>query len=291
MSDIRCSAVASALYPDATLVKAQRLTGGVSADVFRLDFADNEKTPSVVLRIHGETHSGHPAKLEFALLKALAASGIPVAEPLHCDDSVEVIEEHYLTMALIDGSTGVAPEFAKQAIESMARMLSDIHRVPTADLPKLPTRTQTYPEVLNYLPTGEEWGGLAELLEQKPMIYHGPLFFLHGDFWPENIMWRDQQIVGVLDWEDAALGDPLCDVASAMLELRYFYGEQGAQQFFDFYQTDHDIVEDRLAHWQIYTAAAAQKYMGQWGLPVAREAHMRETALQYIREAWEKLKT
>jgi aminoglycoside phosphotransferase (APT) family kinase protein len=38
---------------------------------------------------------------------------------------------------------------------------------------------------------------------------------LHGDFWPGNALWRDGALVAILDWEDAAIGDPLADVANA----------------------------------------------------------------------------
>jgi aminoglycoside phosphotransferase (APT) family kinase protein len=37
------------------------------------------------------------------------------------------------------------------------------------------------------------------------------LSLLHGDYWPDNTLWRDGRLVCVIDWEDAALGDPLAD--------------------------------------------------------------------------------
>ncbi|HBK12730.1 MAG TPA: hypothetical protein DDZ32_07810, partial [Gammaproteobacteria bacterium] len=41
----------------------------------------------------------------------------------------------------------------------------------------------------------------------------------------------------------------------------------------------------RLALWQVYVAAAAQHFMGQWGLEPARESHMRSEALAAIEAA------
>jgi hypothetical protein len=40
-----------------------------------------------------------------------------------------------------------------------------------------------------------------------------------------------------------------------------------------------------LALWQVYVAAAAQHFMGDWGLAPALEAHMRREALASIQEA------
>ena len=42
---------------------------------------------------------------------------------------------------------------------------------------------------------------------------------------------------------------------------------------------------ERLALWQIYVAAAAQKYMSLWGLAPARESHIRQQALLSIKDA------
>ena len=48
----------------------------------------------------------------------------------------------------------------------------------------------------------------------------------------------------------------------------------------------HRVVDrDRLALWQVYVAAAAQRFMGEWGLDPTLEAHMRIEALTSIREA------
>ncbi len=33
-----------------------------------------------------------------------------------------------------------------------------------------------------------------------------------------GMLWKDGQLVAVIDWEDAPLGDPLADVANSRLE-------------------------------------------------------------------------
>ena len=54
---------------------------------------------------------------------------------------------------------------------------------------------------------------------------------MHGDFWPENVVWNGAAIAGIIDWEDAAVGDPLSDVATARVELRYKFGAPSMQRF------------------------------------------------------------
>ena len=60
---------------------------------------------------------------------------------------------------------------------------------------------------------------------------------LHGDFWPGNILWKDGQLVGIIDWENAAVGDPLADVANSRLEMLWAFGNDAMQSFTSQYQT------------------------------------------------------
>jgi hypothetical protein len=59
------------------------------------------------------------------------------------------------------------------------------------------------------------------------------------------------------------------------------------EHFTQAYAGHRPVNRPRLALWQVYVAAAAQRFMGEWGLPPAREAHMRREALASLREAAE----
>ncbi|MEQ8691366.1 MAG: phosphotransferase, partial [Pseudomonadales bacterium] len=154
----------------------------------------------------------------------------------------------------------------------------------------LPLRLDPLPEVLDFLPEGDEWQALRDCLQRIPATaYTEEPKLLHGDYWPENILWQGDRIAAVLDWEDAAIGDPLSDVAAAGLELRYKFGVQAMHEFTRAYAAHQPLDSRRLALWRIYVAAAAQRYMGAWGLEPEYEAHMRSEALACIREAGEEI--
>lgn len=279
--------IAARVFPRAEVQNVVRLTGGVSADVHRLDLtlADGSAT-SVVLRAHGRSHSGHPAELEYRLLQALHREGLPVPEPLLVDTSGTLLADPFLVMAFVEGSSEMPDAEQEHNIDAMAAMLAKIHAAPTAGLPELPARTDPLPEVFNYLPAGPEWDDLhAYLRSLTHTAYRGSPALLHGDFWPENLLWRHGKITAVLDWEDAALGDPLSDLAVSRVELRYRFGTAGMQRLTRAYAGDRTVDVHRLALWQVYVAAAAQRFMGEWGLEPTREAHMRREALASIREA------
>lgn len=279
--------IAAQVFPSGRLVGVERLAGGVSADVHRLDVAlADDRRRSVVLRVHGATHGGHGAQLEFELLRAVHALGLPAAEPLLVDLSGDHLADPYLLIEYVPGDSTIPVAHVERRVAAMARMLARIHGTTTSSLPELPERLDPLPELFDFLPEGDEWQPLRRHLETlAATAYRGAPCLLHGDFWPENILWRDGEIAAVLDWEDAAVGDPLSDLASARVELRYLYGPSIMSQFSQAYAPSPEIDLERLALWQIYVAAAAQRYMGQWRLEPAREAHMRAEALACVREA------
>lgn len=279
--------VITKLFPGAELETTERLTGGVSADVHRLDLKlRGGDRRSIVLRSHGETHSGHIAPLEYQLLYALHQAGLPVPEPLLVDTSGSLLPDPFLIMDFVLGNSRIPVGEEEQYIEVMAQALGRIHSSTIADLPVLPARIDPLPEVFDYLPAGPEWEDVvAHLQTLSDTAYTGTPKLLHGDFWPENLLWKQRSIVAILDWEDAAIGDPLSDVAIAAVELRYLFGTRGMEQFTRAYAGKDQLDLERLALWQIYVAAAAQKFMGTWGLPPQRESHMRREALASIRDA------
>ena len=110
------------------LVNIERLQGGVSADVSRLDLKQASGSHlSVVLRAHGESHSGHPAQTEFDLLQALFVKGLPVARPRAVDESKSLLPNDYLVLTFIGGSSLIESPDHAAYIERAAEMLSLIH--------------------------------------------------------------------------------------------------------------------------------------------------------------------
>lgn len=271
--------------PAARLRAVARLKGGVSADVFRLDLAMTDGVErSIVLRAMGK--SGLESTQEYALLSALRAAGLPIPRPICVDDSRRHIDAPYILMDFVDGASEIPPDLSGARLEVMAGSLASIHQLPTASLPPLPLRVDPWPELPGFLPRGAEWQALRDRCAGPgPGPFVGTPVLLHGDFWPQNLIWRDGRIAAILDWEDAALGDPLSDLACARLELKYLFDNARVDRFYAAYNRHAPVDPHRLAHWQIYVASAAQHHMGAWGLEPLREAHMRQTALRQIREA------
>ncbi len=262
------------------------MTGGVSADAFLLDvtLASGART-RLVLRQHGDRHCGHDASLEYHLLKRLRSLGMLVPEPLGFAEGGD--DHHpYVLLQHIEGSTEIPLGVVKTRIQKIASQLVAIHGVETREMPELPQRFDPVPELLDFLPGDPQWDQLRSTLSHlKSAPFDGEGVLLHGDYWPSNIIWQKDEIAGVIDWEDAAIGDPFYDVACGCLELRYMFGTWGSAAFGKAYAAYRPVDPFRLALWQAYVAAAGTQSMEAWGLEPERVDAMRKIVVQSIREA------
>jgi len=92
---------------------------------------------------------------------------------------------------------------------------------------------------------------------------------LHGDYFPGNIVWRDGDIAAVIDWESAALGDPMADVASTRLDLRWIYGTDAAEAFTDRYLTRTGRSTATLPIWELVISLRPAGVLSTWASDMA----------------------
>ena len=287
--DDKYKAVVEAFWPGATIDRIWPLTGGVSAVVNAVSatLASGAKGTAVVRfpAVHGaKPASGCVAEVEFRLLRCLFGAGIPVPEPLWLDTSGAVFEVPFFVERFVEGSTAVACENIPTAVNEMARQLVDIHNVAGEfDVPLLEDPVQG---ALAYLPPD---GAVARAVNRRGLIGANDPTLLHGDYWPGNIIWEGTRIMAVIDWEDAVLGDPVADLATATLELRWRYDSAAADAFLLAYLDKRDIDVSDLAVWRIYAASAALAYMDRWGLEPALLHRMRDVAKDVVDESFEEI--
>ncbi|MDZ7826077.1 MAG: phosphotransferase [Gammaproteobacteria bacterium] len=278
------------------LEAVERLPGGVSAEVYALRLRDPRAGQRrVVLRQHGvDTHPGRQADrtaAHHALLSALHRAGLPVPEPLLLDTTTEVLPAPYLVMAFVAGTSEIDAERVPASLDVMADVLLRIHALSGHELPELPPRLDPLPQALDYLPAACA-GCRAAPPPAGPhgeSAYRGQPGLLHGDFWPGNLLWQDDRLAAIIDWEDAALGDPLSDLAGSRLELTWKFGPGAAARFTRHDAARRQVDQWRLRLWDLYVAAAAWQFMGDWDLDPALETHMRDGAEWFIGQAGEAL--
>ena len=273
-----------------TLINWWPLTGGVSAEVHALLLRRSDgETERVVVRRHSahawKPHDANVLDREHAVMTTLADRGFAVPRPRVLDGSGALVPFPYLVLPFVDAEPN--PAQTRVGLAAMAEFLERLHDLDVTrieSLRGLPLRVDPVPEILDALPTGFE--SVARHLRQTAPAPAVTRALLHGDFWTGNTLWRDDTIVGVIDWEDTAIGDPHSDVASCGLELLWKYGATEMDAFTEHYRRARPAAIDptRLAVWRLYVASTALVSMPNWGLEPAVMAEMKMKA-QWFMEA------
>lgn len=288
----------------ATLRRTWSLRGGISSRMTVLEFAldDSELRRVVLRRPDGALHENPLAAAnEFRLLRSLKRVGLPTPAPRLLDESGALFPAPYLVIDYIDG----APDFAANRRDAMAQLASHlvaIHRVELVgtELELLPVyaprfihqRDREYPDAsLGAARIRDEltrnW---AARPKNRPAL-------LHGDYWPGNILWKDGKLVGVVDWEESCIGDPISDLAITRLDLLWAFGVQKMQEFTELYASTSGFDLTDLPYWDLDAALRPVFNMHEWaaawpGLdrPDITEATMRADHRQFVAWAFDALR-
>ena len=275
----------------AELVRHWPLTGGVSAAIDALELGMPDGTRECfVLRRAGEhqwkEQADNTIGIEFELQRALFQIGLPVAEQILLDSTCKILPTPYAVMRLVDGTTSVPEQKVKSAVTDMADFLLRLHQLDpkSISVPGLPQREDPVAGALLYVPDTPEWSALRETIASW-QVKTVPASILHGDFWPGNIIWQHDQIVAVIDWEDAAIGTPVSDVACCRAEIMAMYGQQAMTLFTDHYLLHSNLDFSDLPLWDAYVGFAALATMHSWGLEAQVEATRRTRTELFVKQA------
>lgn len=288
--------------PEAMLVRAWKLEGGVSAQVIALEIEQaGGQTKKLLVRLHGEIDRAQNPQIaadEFKLLDLLHAAGLPVPAPYYLDQSCTIFPISYIVIEYIEGEAIFVLDAVPDLIPQLAAQLARIHELDGSrqDFFFLPQQARIYADKLATRPArlddSLDEGHIRDVLEAAgPLPQRNKSVLLHGDFWPGNILWRDGQIVGVIDWEDARLGDPLSDLANSRLETLWAFGRDAMQSFTQCYLTTTGIDATLLPYWDLYAALKPALRLAEWAGDAAVEKRWREEHRWFITQAFAAVST
>lgn len=272
------------LLPHVKYKSSRILEGGVSSEVFLIAVESKKGEEKIVLRTEGGPPAENSIKTEYLLLEKLHQTKVPCAKPIHLDHSKEILDKDFMLMTYLEGTIEIPKIKNFGFLNKMVGILKNIHNVDTKILPTLPCRFDPTYDLFEFLPNAKINKELKAILKGYDTFYSGKPVLLHGDFWPGNILWIKDEISGVLDWEYAAIGDPVSDLAVASLELKYDYGKRGVDRFLDLYSKNFSIDQSRFSLWLIYVSASTLFFIDEWNLEKARKNLMKREAMLTIEE-------
>ncbi|HEX9333408.1 MAG TPA: phosphotransferase [Anaerolineales bacterium] len=300
------------IAPHSRLLRTWPLKGGISAEMTALEIehADGQVSRVIIRQPNEQTlkRNPHAAENEFKTLQLTKSLGLAAPTPYYLDQSGRIFSAPYLVIEYIDGK----PEFASPPkadfIFQFAKHLAQIHSADCSnrDVSFLPKGENecfetSHKQPLNVYPSLLDVGRIRDILEAaSPLPPRNASVLLHGDYWPGNILWRDNTLVAVIDWEDAKLGDPLIDFAISRLDILSIFGIDVMQLFTHHYQSLMDIDYSNLSYWDLCAALRLDRLIGndlaEWiafFMPFGRhditEQSLREHFQFFITQAIEKL--
>jgi homoserine kinase type II len=191
-----------------------------------------------------EVKSELEVKRELDLLLFLRKHGLPCPVPLadrrgrYCRDWGGKLLSVYRH---IDGHTVPPEKLTAGQLENIGRVLADLHLIGKAYKKGVENRfgfdrvAEIYAAVRERLPhyfkkiirtLDEELDYLRNYLENKL-----PKGIIHGDLFPDNIMFRGEKVVAVLDFEAAGRGKFIFDLATAVNSLCFDDGRYSLKKF------------------------------------------------------------
>lgn len=310
--DQKIAQLVQKIAPQSKLLRTWPLKDGISAEVTAFEIAGpNGQTKRLILRRPGKAtlqQSPHATADEFKLLQITCSLGLATPPPVHLNPSGQIFSRPYLVIEYIEGQPEFTPAHLADFALQLATHLAQIHRVDgsTPDLSFLPRQAQGFAEkVSQHCPTinpSLDEGRIRETLASVwPLPQRNASALLHGDFWPGNILWRDNRLVAVIDWEDASLGDPLADLAISRLDLLWIFGVEAMNAFTQHYQSLIDIDYTNLPYWDLVAALRLIRLAGadlaEWaaffvpfGRPDITEQTIRDHYRFFITQAFDKLR-
>jgi aminoglycoside phosphotransferase (APT) family kinase protein len=214
----------AATYADAPAA----LPGGFETRTYALRLT-TERTAwaqPLVLRILPAAAGAAWLEREHAVLRWLRERAYPAPRVLATCADVGVVGGPFLVMERLAGTDmlrDLVPRRVREVTPTLAALQQRLHDLDPAGLadalPRIEDLVATLRARIAEARLDGLQAGLAWLETQRPVPR--TLVVCHGDFHPRNVLMRDGQVQGVIDWSLAVMADPAYDVGSARVVLAY----------------------------------------------------------------------
>lgn len=282
-------------YPGVKLKRYWVLHGGISATTtaFEIELADgSSKTVIARQPTPAFCRAGRDAaREEFAVWSAMADQGLPVQTPIAVETYGDGIERPFFLVEYIDGCVDLKPSDPMDFARKYAEALVKIHQADLTNLSFLPLQSDEIRIRAEPNEDHHESEVVAAMLANQP-IHPNNKVLRHGDFWGGNILWRDGEIVGIIDWEECVIGEPLADVSITRLDLWWVLEQCVSDEFTRRYFELMPLDPTDLPFWDLWASRRPGHNLSAWAnsfppldRPDVTRETMRSDLLDFIKVA------
>lgn len=252
-----------------SLVHSRRIESGLGCTIDVL----SEGPTRLILRRYGPWYDDRgedAASRETRALELLQRNNIPAPAPVWIDTD-GVFEEQAIVTSFIPGEPDLTPSNPFDWADQLARVLVRIHdiRLDEADLELFPpgagedeNRILENPEQVLEHPLGEQLLRHRLILDDR-RVDTTPVFS-HADYWPGNTLWKNGDLVAVIDWEAPATNERAMDVAYCSLDIRYQGMDKVADRFITAYREATGDPLVNLAYWEAVALCRPMPDIARW---------------------------
>jgi aminoglycoside phosphotransferase (APT) family kinase protein len=222
-------------------------------------------------------------------LQHATRAGLPAPDLIALDADGEHCGVPATLVLRLEGSVVLEPSDRKQWLRGLAETAARIHRVDAAGFRWKYSR---YNEGVTLTPPRwskqrDAWAKAIEIVEGPSRSYSE--CFVHRDYHPSNVLWKNGRVSGVVDWVNGCRGPAGIDVAWCRHNLANLHGVPVADEFLRAYVAEAGSEFQYDPYWDLMSVVELlpgppSMYEG-WrasGVPNISNAVMRERVDDYV---------
>lgn len=295
VSDQAAAWVVDAVRPGAELVSAKPLRGGISSRVHRVTLRVDGKEKEYVLRqiddeawlrIQPDVAAQEAANLR----RASAASAVPTPALVAFDGDGSRCGNPAVLMTRLEGEVVLEPYDRSRWLDGLAGALAAVHRIPWDDHPwgYAPYCDAATLDTTAWSTAPDDWRAAASFVAgHRPAA---PRRFIHRDYHPANVLWKDGSVSGVVDWVNGCVGPAGIDVGHCRVNLALLHDVETADDFLSRYRREAGADFEYDPYWDLVSlidfayGPPPEVYGGWTALGVTRltDASVREGLDTYV---------
>lgn len=285
------------IAPGSSLTRIELLPGSFSNHTHLVEARlPNGNPDKIVVRrykIFGDYDRGEKAYREFKTFELLIRHRVPAPEPLLLDVSGDVLGSPGIVTRFVDGQLIMdVPSDPLEWSRKLARTLAGIHSIPCREDEQkfLLNGNEQAAWFLNsdspprYM---QEYSGGTDLWHNMRKLFThfqaDTPSLLHIDYWSGNILWHENEISAVLDWEEASYGDPAVDVGYARMNMVLMGAPDAADEFLRVYESEMGRAIKNPGFWELAATVRPMTDPVDWN--VHETGLNRDVFLEFIENA------
>ncbi|MDY0395212.1 aminoglycoside phosphotransferase family protein [Virgibacillus halophilus] len=231
----------SQMVPRTEVLGTSKLKGGISSFVCRVTIKQEEQRKQIIIRVidNLEWLEEEPDIITHEKAALKQAENITVATPSYIasDDTGRFYRYPTLLMTEVPGKVILVPENKNRWTDGLAKALHAIHHTSISNFnwAYYPYQSIMEMETPSWSNMPNIWENLFDYMRRRPSPPFKPTF-IHRDFHPNNVLWENGQVSGVVDWVNACMGPAGIDIGHCRWNLAMLYGQEAAEDFLRSYK-------------------------------------------------------